>query len=449
MKGLMVSAMVSGGGKTTLTCALMAALQSRGVRVQGFKCGPDYIDPMFHTRVLGVESRNLDLFLQGEEGVHQTYARAAQQDSLALVEGVMGFYDGAGGTDHASTWSVAHCLDLPVVLALRPKGASLTLAAQVKGLMGFRRPSHIAALILTDCTPALYAHLTPILEKETGLKVLGYLPSMEQARWPARHLGLMTADEISDFALRVSDLGRQVEQTVDLERLLALAGGERGKAPTTAVQEPKCTIGVAKDEAFCFYYADNLAALERAGAKLTFFSPIRDTPPEQPVHGLYLGGGYPELYAQALSQNTMMRAWIKDRVTSGVPTVAECGGFLYLQNTLEDVDKVPWPMCSALHGAGVKGDRLQRFGYANLTANQDSLLLRAGETVPAHEFHYWDCTENGGDLYTEKPFSSRKWRCGILTPTLYAGFPHLHFGGKLPLAQRFVEKAHHWRGMNG
>ena len=447
MRGVMISAMGSGQGKTVFTCGLMAAMQRRGISVAGFKCGPDYIDPMFHTRVLGVPSRNLDLFLQGEAGVQRSYAAAGAAD-LALVEGAMGFYDGVGGTDQASAYAVAKLLRLPVVLAIQPKGSSLTLAAQVKGLVDFRRENQIAALVLTCCTPGLSDHLTPILERETGLPVLGYLPPMEEAELPSRHLGLYTAGEVAHLQERFAAVAEQLEKTVDLDRLLALAGGEAAGEQPVARSEPVCTIAIARDEAFCFYYPDNLEALEAEGAKLAFFSPLRDEVPPA-ADGLYLGGGYPEIYAQRLSENQAMRENIHALVVAGLPTVAECGGFLYLQKTLEDEQGAPWPMVGALEGAGFRTQRLQRFGYGELTAQGDSLLFRAGEKAPFHEFHYWDCTQNGTDFLAKKPTGQTSWRCGVAEETLYAAFPHLHFGGKLPMAERFVQKAKEWNKKHG
>ena len=196
---------------------------------------------------------------------------------------------------------------------------------------------------------------------------------------------------------------------------------------------------MARDEAFCFLYPDSLEALEAAGAELRFFSPMRDEPPAG-VHGIYLCGGYPELHAGALSENTAMLSWVRAAVTGGMPTVAECGGFLYLMETLEDRDCGVWPMAGVLPGGSKPTDSLQRFGYLHLTAPADSLLFRAGEKVSAHEFHYWEAAPFGADLRAEKP-SGRSWQCAYATPTLYAGFPHLPLGGALPLARRFVEAA--------
>lgn len=424
----MISAMNSGSGKTVLTCGLLAALKAQRLDVQAFKCGPDYIDPMFHSQVLGVPSRNLDLFLQGEAGVRRTFARAFGAD-LELVEGAMGFYDGRKGTDQASAWAAAEALSLPVILAIRPQGVSLTLAAQIRGLTDFRNPSHIAGLILTYCRPSLYAHLAPILERETNLSVLGYLPPMEEAILPSRHLGLLTAGEVENLSARFEAIGGQLEKTVNLGTLLSLAAEVEVPAVREDCLASRCTIAVARDEAFCFCYEDNLELLQENGAELVFFSPIRDRGLPTDTDGLYLPGGYPELYAQQLSENVSMRESVRQAVAAGLPTVAECGGFLYLQKTLEDEQGASWPMAGVLPGAGYRTDCLQRFGYKELYAEGDSLLFRRGETVPTHEFHYWDCT---------KPEL-------VLTKTLYAGFLHLHFGGGLPLAERFVERAVKWR----
>ena len=440
----MLAALGSGSGKTVITCGLLAALKRRGLPVQSFKCGPDYIDPMFHTRVLGIPSRNLDLFLQGKSGVRQSLTR--QTEEVALIEGVMGFYDGIGGAVDGSAWDIACTADLPVVLVLRPKGASVTLAAQIRGLQTFRTPSRIAGLLLNDCKSALCAHLTPLLERETGLPVLGCLPPMEEARLDSRHLGLLTAGEIADCAARFDAIARQMEKTVDLPALLALAG----EAPENRASPPRppsrCRIAVARDAAFCFCYQDNLDRLEENGARIVFFSPLHDRSLPPQVDGLYLVGGYPELYAQALSENRRMRASILRAVGEGLPTVAECGGFLYLQQTLEDGDGVPWPMAGVLPGAGFKTSRLQRFGYLTLTAAEDSLLFERGETVPAHEFHYWDCTQNGGAFTGQKPGGGPAWRCGVTSPDLYAAFPHLYFSGEM--ARRFTDRAAAWKGVH-
>ena len=443
---LLLAAPASGGGKTTVTCALLAALRRRGLSPCAFKCGPDYIDPMFHRSVLGVESHNLDLFLAGEEAARDLFARCAGGHGAAVCEGAMGFYDGVGGsTDRASAWHAADTLDLPVILVVRPRGASLTLAAQIRGLCAFRKPSHIAGLLLNDCSPAMCRSLGPMLERETGLPVLGCLPHLEQAEFQSRHLGLQTAGEIAGLKERIETMARELEAHVDMERLLELCTGSVPE-PLSPVRQAASSvpIAVARDEAFCFTYAETLETLRMAGAEPVFFSPLRDTALPERACGVYLPGGYPELYAARLSQNAAMRRAVAAAVNGGMPTVAECGGFLYLGKTLEDMDGQVWPMAGVLPGAGFSTKKLVRFGYANLTAEEDSLLLRAGETVPAHEFHYWDSTENGRALRAEKPVSGKTWACGFTGPTLYAAFPHLYLAGRPELAARFAEAARNY-----
>ena len=365
---------------------------------------------------------------------------------MLLIEAAMGFYDGLAGTASASGWEIAVKTDTPVILLLNPKGSALTLAAQVKGLQCFRTPSMIAGLILNRCRSSLAAYLTPVLRRETGLPVLGVIPPMEQAELPSRHLGLVTAQEIPDFSDRMEHLAAQVEASVSLDQLLSLARDTGGASVSPSHPAPfRCRIAVARDEAFCFYYQDNLDALRENGAEIVFFSPLRDASLPQGIHGLYLGGGYPERFARLLGENASMRRSVRQAVSAGVPTVAECGGFLYLQQSLEDTQGERFPMAGVLPGAGYAAGGLQRFGYLYLKAEGDSLLFRQGERIPAHEFHHWDSTDNGNDLACEKPGKDRTWRCGFAAPSLYAAFPHLHFNGGPPLSQRFTDAAEQFR----
>lgn len=438
----MVAAPQSGGGKTVMTCALLAALKQRGHTVCAFKCGPDYIDPMFHRAVLGIQSHNLDLFLSDETTVQHLYGRYTQDCDAAVCEGVMGLYDGVGGTTtRASAWNLADVLDLPVLLVLRPKGASLTLAATVRGLNEFRTHSHLAGILLNDCKPMLYQMLAPMLERETGLPVLGYLPPMEEAQLESRHLGLYTAGEIEDLQERIHALAQQARETLDLPRLEELCVRSRRTEEPTPPMTSAVPIAVAQDEAFCFCYAETLDALRQAGARPVFFSPLRDTDLPSGCAGLYLPGGYPELHAARLSQNQVMRTAVQKAVCSGMPTVAECGGFLYLGQALEDAQGALWPMTGVLPGQGHRTEQLVRFGYAEVTAKGDSLLFRAGESAPVHEFHYWDSTQNGTDFTIRKPLGSRQWQEGFASPTLFASFAHLYMAGTPRLARRFVEAA--------
>ena len=448
---LMVAAPSSGSGKTTLTCGLLRAAQRRGMVPCAFKCGPDYIDPMFHRSVLGVPSRNLDLFFSSEEEIRSRLVSAAQGSGLAVLEGVMGFYDGVGNTDRASSWHLARSTRTPALLTVRPQGTALTLAALVKGVQTFRSPSQVAGVLLNGCTQRLAELLAPVIQGETGLPVLGYLPKLPDCSIPSRHLGLFTPDEVADLSVKVDRVADQLEKTADLDRIFELA---RSAPRLEAELLPPLPDGdgplvaVARDEAFCFYYEDNLDELRRAGVRLAFFRPTQDRALPEGTCGLYLGGGYPELHARALSENRPMREAVRRAVWGGMPTLAECGGFLYLQNILEDGEGTPWPMAGVLDGAGVKTPKLQRFGYVILTAQGDSPYLRKGETVAAHEFHRWDCTRNGELCLARRPNGGEKWECIVGQGNLLAGFPHLYFPSNSQLAVRFAAACQQYQERN-
>lgn len=436
----------SGSGKTTMTCALLMALKRRGCAPCAFKSGPDYIDPMFHRAVLGVESRSLDLFFSAPETVRALYAKGAAGHGAAVCEGAMGFYDGLGGvSDRASAWHLADTLDLPVLLVVEPKGQSLTLAAELKGLDSFRTPSHIAGILLNNCTARMHALLAPMLEKETGLPVLGFLPKLPEAVIGSRHLGLYTAAEVENLQQKLALLADAAEEHIDWPRLLALCEKEPPALPVQPETPPvRVRIAVAQDEAFCFTYAETLEAFRDAGAEVVFFSPLRDTALPENIGGLYLPGGYPELHARELSGNTSLLREIKQKIESGLPTEAECGGFLYLGQSLTDAEGQSWPMAGVLPGEAKDAGRLVRFGYATLSADSDSMLFRAGESFPIHEFHHWDSTANGTALAAKKPVGGAAWRCGFIDEHFYAGFPHLYWAGT-PLPQRFAAAAENYR----
>lgn len=430
----------SGGGKTTAACALLAALAARGRRPCAFKAGPDYIDPMFHRAVLGVKSHNLDLYFSAPDTVRRLYAQGAADCDAAVCEGAMGYYDGLGGvTDTASAWQLADTLDLPALLVVRPKGASLTLAAELRGLLAFRTPHHIAGILLNDCSESLFTLLAPMLEKETGLPVVGYLPHLPEAAIESRHLGLKTAAEIADLQQKLAVLADAAQRCIDWNRLYTLFDRPAPANPPRITVPPAVRIAVAQDEAFCFTYAETLEALRESGAELCFFSPLQDTALPEQIGALYLPGGYPELYAAQLAANTPMRSAVQKAVAGGLPTVAECGGFLYLGRSIEGADGIVYPMAGVLPGQGFRVGRLVRFGYAKLTARTDSMLFAAGESLPVHEFHHWDTTANG-EAFAAAKADGRQWACGFANEHLYAGFPHLYWAGT-PLPKRFADAA--------
>ena len=438
---LLLTAMESGAGKTTAVCALLQAWKARSLSPASCKCGPDYIDPMFHRAVLGVPSLNLDLYLSSEETVRRLLAFQAQHAGVTVLEGAMGYYDGAAMTEAGSAYAVARATRTPAVLVLRAKGEALSLAAKVCGFSTFRSPSFIKALLLNDCTPAAYARLKPALEKETGLPVAGYLPPMPASAFESRHLGLVPPKERPAFSEALEALGAQCAKTVDLPLLLQIAES----APPLSVppffdqaERPpaRVRLAVARDEAFCFLYDENLRLLRQSGAQLCFFSPLYDEALPADCQGLYLGGGWPELHARALSENGSMRASVARVVRAGLPTLAECGGYLYLLDSLQDASGACFPMAGVLPGESRRVG-LRRFGYARLEAQMDSFLLSKGEHIPVHCFHYWDTPQRGEDLLLEKP-DGRTWRCGFARKNLFASFAHLYFPAAPGLSDAFV-----------
>ena len=353
-------------------------------------------------------------------------------------------YD-AWGAPLRCTGELAETLGLPVLLVVQPKGASVTLAAQIQGLMNFRKNSHVSGILLNDCSEKLYKMLKALLERETGLPVLGYLPHLPQAAVESRHLGLKTADEIADLQEKIALLADAL--VLDWQRLAVLTEKPAPEALPGAAAPTSVRIAVAKDEAFCFTYAETLDALLDAGAELVLFSPVQDAVLPENIGGLYLPGGYPELYAKTLSENKTMLASIRQAVQAGLPTAAECGGFLYLGRSLEDVDGKVWPMADVLPGDGIRVGRLVRFGYAEMTAKADSMLFCAGETLPIHEFHHWDSTANG-TAFTACKNEKMQWECGFANENFYAGFPHLYWAGT-PLPGRFVRAAERYSKTKG
>ena len=447
---LLLCAPASGGGKTTVTCALLQALVNRGVKPAAFKCGPDYIDPLFHSEIIGARSRSLDLFFLSEETARYLLERGGREAGLALIEGAMGYYDGVAMSSQASAYHLARATQTPAVLVADGRGSALTAAAVIQGLKNFRADSGIRGVIFNRVSPMLYPRLKACVEEETGLRVYGYLPNLPGCTLKSRHLGLVTAGEVADLKEKLQALAAQAEQTIDLDGLLALAATapdlNAAPPPLPEPVEGAPVIAVARERAFCFYYADGLELLEAMGARLAEFSPLADKALPRGTCGLYLGGGYPEEFARELAANHSLLGEIRQKILRGLPTVAECGGFLYLHRCLSGADgQYDWRMAGVFSGRAANTGKLSRFGYVTLTAKKDGLLCHAGESFPAHEFHYWDSTAPGEDFRARKPQSGRGWDCGWHTPTLYAGFPHFHFWARPELARNFAAAARRYQ----
>ena len=351
---IMLAAPASGSGKTLVTCGILQALVNRGYRVASFKCGPDYIDPMFHSRVIGTRSGNLDTFFTDYETTRFLFGRAASNADLSVIEGVMGYYDGLGGISRkASSSDVAEALEAPVVLVVNCRGMSMSVLPLIKGFLEFEESRNIRGVILNQMPASLYQDLKGQIEEQLPVKVIGYVPKAEELVLESRHLGLVLPGEIEQLKKKLNQMAELLEKTLDLDALIAMAreAGELSwKAPELpALSEGKgVRIGVAQDEAFCFTYRDNLQMLEDMGAELVPFSPLSDSRLPERLQGLILSGGYPELHAPALAENSSMREEIREAVKAGLPCIAECGGFLYLHRTLEGEDGKEYPMAGVL-----------------------------------------------------------------------------------------------------
>lgn len=442
---ILLAAGASGSGKTLITCGLLQALVNRGMKVASFKCGPDYIDPMFHSRVIGTKSANLDTFFTSENVTRYLLEKNASGCDIAVMEGVMGYYDGVGGTTtKASAFDLAQATDTPVILIVNSKGMSLSLAAYIKGFLEYKKNSHISGVIFNQMSPMLYPRVKELVETELRIAVLGYVPRVEDCVIESRHLGLVLPEEIPELKERLGKLAQVLEDTLDMEGILKLASTapqlpvkkdllEEDEAFGFQLPEP-VRIGVAEDEAFCFFYKDNFRLLETMGARLVRFSPIHDEALPEHLDGLLLYGGYPELKGRELEENTAMRNAVKNALKQGMPCMAECGGFMYLHEEMEDMDGQMRRMAGVIPGNVFRTPRLSRFGYVFLESRRGKDYGR----IPAHEFHYFDSTNCGDAFKASKPVGKRSWNCIHEEEKMMAGFPHLYYYGNPRVPREFL-----------
>ncbi len=463
--GILFAAASSGCGKTTITCGALRAWQRKGLKIKAWKCGPDYIDPMFHKQVLGIPGGNLDSFFLSKEALKAQYQQKNVGFDLAVMEGVMGYYDGLGGiSTQASTYEVAQAVDVPVILILDGKGASLSLAAMLRGFLQYQKDSHIVGVILNRTSPMIGARLKPVLEAE-GVKYLGCVPVSKEIQFDSRHLGLVMPVEVPQIQKQLDEIADLLEESVDLDGILELArsyaekvennvdaGLAKCQTSRVVMETPAAglftesrnplRIAVARDEAFCFYYQENMELLESLGVELIPFSPIHDQELPAKVSGVILGGGYPENYAKALSENTSMLASIRQAWENKMPFLAECGGFLYLHRELEGSDGIFYPLAGVIPDKAWKTNRLGRFGYITLTPDHpDTCLIRK---IKGHEFHYWESGDSGTCWRAKKPLSDRSWSCIHSEQGQIAGFPHLYYPSAPEFAEQWLEMCRKW-----
>lgn len=439
---ILIGAPGSGSGKTTVVCGILQALINKGLNISSFKCGPDYIDPMFHKEALGLESRNLDLFFNDEKTINYLLAKNSNNTDLAIIEGVMGYYDGLAGKSYkASSYDLAKVTKTPTVLIVDCKGKSVSILAEIKGFKELESDSNIKGVIFNRISPMIYEEIKKLVEETLDIQVLGYMPVMKECSLESRHLGLVTAHEIGNITEILEVLSKQASESIDLDKLIKLSQ----TAPDIDFEAPnivsgeKVRIGVAKDRAFCFYYQDNLNLLSELGVELCYFSPLQDKELPKDLHGIYFGGGYPELYLKDLEANVSIKQNIKNALDSGLPCMAECGGFMYLHEIIKDKHGTPYHMVGAIEGESFFADKPVRFGYIDMTAEKENLLCDKGMKLKGHEFHYWDSTNSGDCFHAQKPLRKRNWKCVVGNENLYAGYPHVHFYSNLEAAERFVD----------
>lgn len=446
--GILIAAPQSGSGKTLITISLLRAFSLLGLKIGAFKCGPDYIDPMFHRIVLGLPSKNLDLFFVDREKLREIYSNKNDFD-LSIVEGVMGLYDGAdiNSTD-ASAYDIAATLGLPIILVINAKGMGRSVLSLIKGFKQDDRKELIKGVILNRTSKGFYERLKPLIEEETGLISLGYFPENKDLNISSRHLGLMQPEEIEGLNEVINKAADIAKESIDLDKIREIAdntGKVRDlKKDKDSLEEAykekeykekdyvekthkRKRIAVAWDEAFSFYYEENLDIL-RKYFDLTFFSPIRDDKLPENISGIIIGGGYPEEYAQVLSRNKSMKESILEKLENGIPVIAECGGFMYLSKTLSTKEGKCYDMVGYIDSNISYMGKLVRFGYCDIEDKTTGIKIRG------HEFHYFDSDNNGDGCIMRKKTVNKSWHGVHRIDDQWIGYPHLY----LPSSEEFI-----------
>ncbi|MBP5528782.1 MAG: cobyrinate a,c-diamide synthase [Lachnospiraceae bacterium] len=457
IKRVMIAAPKSGSGKTGITCALLKSLKNKGIKTVSFKCGPDYIDPMYHKNALGIPSYNLDTFFTGELITRSLFARNASGFDFAVFEGVMGLFDGVGGVrEEGSSYNLAEVTGTPIILVIDAKGMGRSVIPEILGFKAYDKNDLIKGVILNRTSESMFNILKPMIEGECGISALGFIPDMKERAFSSRHLGLVTPGDSDNYDEVLEEVTGYFEKNVSFDELEKIAlSAEDIKDCDSDKSEPSAekndrfmpesknayspVIAVAKDEAFCFFYEDNLTELKNAGAKLVFFSPIHDERIPENADGLMLPGGYPELHLKELSENTSMLESVRSAFERKMPVFAECGGFMYLQKSIEDKDGKVYITSGIFDGELKFKGKPVRFGYVSMKEKSPDFLNEGGE-IRGHEFHYFDCDDNGSDVICTKPFTGREYEAVKTADNLWAGFPHLYFPSNPSFAVNFVKK---------
>lgn len=447
MKRIMIAGTNSGCGKTTVTCALLQALVNREIKTSAFKCGPDYIDTMFHQKIIGVQSNNLDAHFCDKDKMNFLIAKNSFE--MSVIEGVMGFYDGVGEKFSS------HCISIdtgtPVIIVIDCKGMGESVGAVMNGFLNFKKPNNIIGFIFNKLPESLI-NTAKKLCSEMNTEYFGRFPYEKKCVVESRHLGLVTADEIENIKEKMQILSRIAEDNLLIDKIIDFSKRADDlqvcKINYSKIDDNVIKIAVAYDRAFCFYYEENFQLLREMGCEIVYFSPLFDKKLPDGSSGLIIGGGYPELYAKKLSENASMLEDIREKIGKKMPVIAECGGFMYLQKFIEDTKKNSFEAVGIFDGYAFKTEKLQRFGYVDLIAKNDCMLCKKGEKIAAHEFHYWDCTSCGDGFTAKKLNGGASYDCAFSSENMYAGFPHLYFYSDPKIAENFIKKCLEFRDKN-
>ncbi len=442
---VVIAAPMSGSGKTTVVTGLLAAMRARGINAQSYKIGPDYIDPGYHALASGRPAHNLDTWLVSRERLADIFISTMEGADIAVIEGVMGLYDG-GKSGVSSTAEIAKLLRAPVLLVVNAKSMGESAAALVMGFKQYDPEVNLAGVILNRLGSDTHRMMIEEALERMGVPVFGAIRRNDAMAMPERHLGLVPVEENVRERETVDEIGRVVGSSVDIERIVALAKNapaiEEGRG-FSATANKRARIAVARDEAFSFYYPESLSVLRQKGAEIIFFSPLHDIELPQ-AEGLFLGGGFPEMFAKELYENETMRASIKDAAEKGMPIYAECGGFMYLMRSVTDFEGRSFPMLGVIPGEVEMNKKLQTVGYVSAEMLRDTVLGSKGSVLRGHEFHFSsECEPEAGADYP-RAFRFRKTRnpvpylAGYAKGNILGSYLHLHFAGAEDAAESFV-----------
>jgi len=437
-------------GKTTVVLGLMRALRNRGLKVQGYKAGPDYIDTAFHTFATDVSSRNLDTWMLEEDVIKSLVGKHSKNADIAIMEGVMGMYDGADVKSlEGSSAHLAKMTGTPVILVINGGGVAASAAAMVLGFKMFDPDVQVKGVIVNKVSGEHHYNLIKeAIEHHVGITCLGYLKKNENISLKSRHLGLIPSVEVKALDDKINEVANMIEETCDIEGIMSVAESAQPFEYTGNNEaEKQLKIGVPLDHAFNFYYQDNIDLLEQMGCEIIHFSPISDEKVPDNIDGLYIGGGFPEVFAKDLSDNLSMKQSIKHLIERGLPTYAECGGLMYLTSYITNLKNESFEMVGVFENGSKMTERLQRFGYVEVSTNRPTPLGKEGLEFKAHEFHRSVVLTEPNqldhlmsyDIKKAKKLPVKTWQCGYMKYNCLGAYPHIHFYSNQDVAKGFIE----------